>query len=473
MARSATLRWRLLAWLLPASLALSFIWLWGTYSIVIHFANLAYDRSLEDTAETIAGQVQSRNGGFVVDFPSAAQRMVQFDRVDLIYYLLLDQTGRRYGGNMDLPGPRGEPRNGHGNIFYDALVQGRPVRIVQRVVGGPDGRQLAIRVAETRQKRQILAREVMTYLIAPQLLFLASVILLIWVGVGRGVAPLARVRDAIARLDPRKLRQIEEKALPAELEEQVGVINRLIERLADAMTAQQRFIADASHQLRTPVANIRTQVELALRSDSHDQMRARLGKIDHASHRLVRLTGQLLTLSRLETTEASPERFETFPIEEALLEAVAGSVPGALRKGVEIGVDGAAGATLFHGDRHAIEQLVANLVDNAILYIPEGGRVRVGLSVQADCIRLMVEDNGPGIAEEDREHVLERFNRGTQPTEKGTGLGLSIVKEVIRLHRGRLRLQSAAPTGLCAEVLLPRDFRLGAAPDAQDLVLVG
>ena len=459
------MRRRLLTWLLPSAFILSFVWLWGAYAIVIHFADVTYDRALEYTAETLGKQVQIHPDRFAVDLPPAAQRMLEFDRIDSVYYTIIDERHRIYAGNIALPGPRNGRPNGHGSTFYNGVIQGRPVRIVQSIVGDGGERRLSIRVAETRQERNILAREVLIYMIVPQLLLLASMILLIWIGVGRGVAPLSRVRDAITRLDPKNLRRIEEGPLPAELEEQVGVINNLIDRVAEMMAAQRRFITDAAHQLRTPVANIRVQVELALRANSHDDVRTMLGKIDVTSNRLVRLTGQLLALSRVEATDAVSGRFDTFPIEESLCDAVAGSVPTALLKGIDVAVEVPNGATPFYGDRHAIEQLVANLVDNAVLYTPHEGRILVKASADNDMIHIIVEDNGPGISEEHRALVLERFNRGSNPLQKGTGLGLSIVKEVVRLHRGRLALYSAESSGLRVEIMLLKDFRVAKLPN--------
>ncbi len=469
MARRASLRRRLLVWLLPTILALSLVWLWAAYAIVIHFVNIAYDRSLEDSVETIGKQVQVSSKGFSIDLPPAARRMLEFDRVDRIYYLIIDDRNRSYLGNAAVPAPQADAPNAHGNVFYNAVIEGRNVRVVQTSIRRRDGGQLSIRVAETRQKRGILAHEVMTYMVAPQSLFLAGIIVLIWIGVGRGVAPLARVRDRIAGLDPKDLRQIEEEILPSELAEQVSVINGLIARLADVMAAQQRFIADASHQLRTPVTNIRMQVELALRANAHEDMRAMLGKIDVTSSRLVRLTGQLLTLSRIEASDPDNTRFEQFPIEDTITNAIAWSVPGALLKNVEIIVDVPRLATHFYGDHHAIEQLVSNLVDNAVRYTSHGGHVIVKVA-SADppaegIILLTVEDDGPGIAGEYRDRVLGRFHRGPQPSGKGTGLGLSIASEVVRLHRGSLRLCHAQPSGLRVLILLPFDFRLHAKPD--------
>lgn len=459
MARRASLRRRLLIWLLPSGIGLSFVWLWGAYSIVIHFADLTYDRALEDTVETIAEQVQVHGNRPAVDLPPAARRMLEFDRTDRVYYMIIDERRRTFVGNMALASPRGGRSNAHGNVFYDGMVEGRSVRIVQRTIGEGAKRRLSVRVAETRAERSILTREVMTYMIALQLLLLASLILLIWVGVGRGVAPLARVRDAIARLDPKSLHRIEENDLPAELEEQVGVINHLIDRLTQLMAAQQRFIADASHQLRTPVANIRTQVEIALRANSYDEVRAILGNIDMASNRLVRLTGQLLALSRLEIADTGWGRFDTFAIEEALFEAVAGLVPAALLKSIDIRVDASGETPMFYGDRDAIEHIVSNIVDNAVLYTPNEGRVFVQSWACDGVYYIVIEDTGPGLSEGDRDRVLERFNRGHNSSKKGTGLGLSIAREAARIHRGRLDLREAQLGGLRAEITLPIDYR--------------
>ncbi|AOR79381.1 histidine kinase [Sphingomonas sp. LH128] len=453
------MRRRLLAWLLPTTLALAAIWLWASYAIVVHFVNVAYDRSLEDSVETIARQVVSSNGTFSVDLPPAARQMLEFDRVDQIRYLMIDDTGMRHVGNAGVPAPTTTVTNSHGNIFYGARIEGRDFRIVQTRVAGDGGRFMLVRVAETRQKRNMLSREVMAYMVAPQSLFLMGIILLIWIGVGRGIAPLARVRDAIARLDPNDLRHIDDHALPMELHQQVGVINSLIARLAALLSAQRRFIADASHQLRTPLTNMRTQVELALRTTTYDDMRAMLEKVDAAGTRLVRLTGQLLTLSRIEAGSDGFANFASFPIDVVVADVVSWAIPSALEKNIEICFEAGDGNIPFHGDQHPIEQLVSNLVDNAIRYTPEFGVILIQLSKQTDTVRLIIQDSGPGLSEHDRERVLNRFDRGAQPSGSGSGLGLNIAQEVVRLHRGTIRLLDGHGDGLRVEVCLPLEIR--------------
>ncbi len=455
MAKRLSMRRRLLAWLLPTTLALAAIWLWAAYAIVVHFVNVAYDRSLEDSVETIARQVMPAGDGFSVDLPPVARQMLSFDRVDQIRYLMIDDRGRRYVGNANVPAPVAGKRNSHGNIFYDAEVEGRDFRIVQTRVNGRNGHFMVVRVAETRQKRSMLSREVMAYMVAPQSLFMAGIILLIWVGVGRGIAPLARVRDAIARLDPNNLRHIDDHALPMELHQQVGVMNSLISRLAELLSAQRRFIADASHQLRTPLTNMRTQVELALRTDSYDEMRFMLERVDAASDRLVRLTGQLLTLSRIEAGADGFATFTAFPIDALVADVVSWSIPPAIKKDIDIRFDAPEESIIFYGDQHGIEQLAANLVDNAVRYTPPSGAIRITLSKGANAVQLLVEDNGPGLSERDRERVLDRFDRGTQPSGTGSGLGLSIAQEVVRHHAGNLQLRRTEGGGLTVEVMLP------------------
>ncbi|MFT4052908.1 MAG: sensor histidine kinase [Novosphingobium sp.] len=453
------MRRRLLAWLLPTTLALAAIWLWAAYAIVVHFVNVAYDRSLEDSVETIARQVVRSNGAFSVDLPPAARQMLEFDRVDQILYLMVDGTGTRHAGNADVPAPATVKTNSHGNIFYDVRIEGRDFRIVQTRVSGDGGRFMLVRVAETRQKRNMLSREVMAYMVAPQSLFMMGIIALIWIGVGRGIAPLARVREAIARLDPNDLRQIDDHALPMELHQQVGVMNGLIGRLSELLSAQRRFIADASHQLRTPLTNMRTQLELALRTQNYAEMRTMLEKVDAASNRLVRLTAQLLTLSRIEAGADGFANFTRFSIDTAMADAISWCIPSALKKGIEIRFDASGDDMHFLGDQHAIEQMVANLVDNAVNYTQASGKVLISLRRHAGAIQIVVRDNGPGLSEADRDRVLNRFDRGTRPSGSGSGLGLSIAQEAVRLHHGTIRLRNEDGHGLCVKISLPIESR--------------
>lgn len=452
-----SLRQRLLLWLLPPILLLTGAWIWATHAIVLHFANLAYDRALDDTVQTLAGQVRIAQGRVEINLPAAARRMLEFDPVDHVYFSVTDEQERQLVSNHFLP-PNpfrdGFPR---GTRFYDGQVEGQALRLVEyTMTNGMAGGMVFVRVAETLHKREILAREVLLYMMGPQLLFLAGIALLVWYGVGRGVAPLRRIRDAIARRTHDDLSPLDEKGLPAEVHEQVHVINDLMFRLERTITAQRRFIADATHQVRTPIAVLRAQTELALRTDNADDLRAAVVKLDVTTARLARLANQVLNLSRAEAGRADSTNFVRVGIDDLVEDVVAGLVPIALNKQIDIGVDMAQALPEVLADRQLLREMLANLVDNAIRYTPAGGRVLVESRYDEGRIELIVTDNGPGIQEAERQWVIERFYRGINAVSEGSGLGLSIAHEIVLLHGGRLDLASAPDgSGLIVTVDMP------------------
>lgn len=452
-----SLRQRLMLWLLLPIVLLTGTWTWVAYVVVLHFTNLAHDRALEDTVQTLARQVRVESGKVEVDLPPVALHMLEFDQVDTVYFSVSDEQGQQIVGNRALPAnPAGDGESGE-TRFYDALVNGKSVRLVEYTVPTDTiGEAVHVRVAETLRKREILAREVLVYMMAPQLLFLASIVLLVWYGIGRGIAPLSRIRDAIARRTHEDLSPLDEAGLPVEAYEQVHVINDLMARLGKTITAQSRFIADATHQLRTPITVLRTQTELALRAHDPETLRAYVTKLDAATARLARLANQLLNLSRAEAGLAGALELGGVGVAEWVEDVVAGLVPAALGKQIDIRVDIADALPAVRGDRQLLSEMLANLVDNAIRYTPPGGRIDIEVRTSAGWVTLLITDNGPGIPEPERQRVLERFYRGSEAAAEGSGLGLAIANEILLLHGGRISL-AAAPTvsGLQVKLDIP------------------
>ena len=443
-----SLRQRLLLWLMPPILLLTGIWFWAAYAIVIHFANLAYDQALGDTVETIAAQASAGKGGFNIDLPAAARRMIEFDRVDQVYYAVEDSRGHLDIGNRRVPPPDKPHPHLNRTLFYSSQIDGAPVRVAERVLAGPatSGR-LTIRVAETLEKRRLLAREVLLYMIGPQLLFLAVIVMFLLIGVGHGMAPLLRIRDAITRRTPDDLQPLDDRGLPAEVHEQVQAINDLMARLDAVLGNQRRFVADAAHQFRTPVTTLRTQVELALRTADPDELSALLARLDTASQRLVRLTTQLLDLSRAEAGLTLPLEMETVDIADLIREVTAWFVPQALEKNIEVTVELPDTLPPLPGNRHLLEQMLANLIDNAIRYTQSGGHVRVSGQTTDGLTRLVVADDGPGVPDFQRQQLTGRFYRPPSSPSGGSGLGLAIAHEIALLHGGRLLLSPAQGRG--------------------------
>lgn len=452
-----SLRKRLMLWLLLPVLLLSVVWAWGVYAVILHFANIAYDRALEDSAQTLAGQVSIRNDAVHVDLPHAARAMLEFDQLDTIYFDVVDRRGARLIGNVRLPERAGDGSCAQQTCFYDAVVDGAPVRVAEYSLSiHAPASPLTVRVAETLRKRQTLAKEVSRFILLPQALFVAGIWLLIWYGIGRGMAPLAGIRDAIARRNLDDLRHIETANMPAELQEHTIVINDLMTRLQQTIGAKKRFIADATHQLRTPITVLRTQAEMAMRLDDRDQLRAAVVQFDAATARLVRLASQLLSLSLAEARANGAREFAQLDFALLVEEATAELVPMALDKGLEITVDGSSALIAVRGDSRFLREMVANLIDNAIRYTQPGGAVAIALSNVGAHVALTVADSGPGIPRSERDNVMRPFYRGLGTPGGGCGLGLTIASEVAAMHGGTIRIEDTDGGGTTVVAMLLR-----------------
>lgn len=451
-----TLRQRLLLWLLLPIVLLIIVWAWATYAIVLYFANLAHDRALEDTVRTLAGQIHIEQNRVDINLPPAAHRMLEFDQVDTVYFSVSDEHEQQLAGNHKLPpNPRGNRTPGK-TRFYNDIINGVNLRLAEYVIANEHGGEaIHVRVAETLNKRETLAREVLVYVLAAQFLFLAGIVLLVWYGIGRGIAPFSRIRDAIALRTHEDLSPLDETGLPVEVYEQVRVINDLMTRLGRTITAQQRFIADATHQLRTPITVLRAQAELALRADKED-LHSFVIKLEAASARLSRLANQLLNLSRAEAGLTGATKFIRFEVGEWVEDAVAEYVPAALDKNIEVRVDIADDMPAIRGNRQLLSEMLANLIDNAIRYTQTNGKIGIVARHSGENVILTITDNGPGIPEAEREYVLERFYRGIEVSTEGSGLGLAIAQEILKLHGGRITLAAVAGnSGLHVTVEIP------------------
>jgi len=270
--------------------------------------------------------------------------------------------------------------------------------------------------------------------VVPLLVALPVLALLIWLTIARGLAPLDRVAAAVERRSPALLEPLSESALPREVQPLVGALNGLLGRLSQALAAQRSFIADAAHELRTPLTAVHLQAQLAERATTDAERRAALADLKGGLERATRLVEQLLTLAREEPGVADRPP-ATVDLPALAREVVADLAPLAAAKRIDLGLN-ADSRVQVRGDAEALATLLSNLVDNALRYTPEGGRVDVGVAIDTGRPVLSVRDSGPGIPEADRERVFDRFVRGSVAAGavRGSGLGLSIVKRIAERH---------------------------------------
>lgn len=452
-----SLQQRLLIWLLLPILSIGCFGVYAAYLAVLHFTNVAYDRALEDSVRTLARQIQIDKDGVNINLPDAAIQMLEFDQVDKVYFSVSDIKGHLLIGNY---GPLSDSiKHFHPTSvrFYNGVVEDRPVRIAEYDIAGKPGHDsLYVRVAETLNKREIVAREALLLMVTPQFLFLIVTILLVWFGSGYAIAPLNRVQEAISKRTHEDLSPLDTTGMPLEVSEQVRVINDLMSRLGKTLDSQRRFIADATHQLRTPITVLLTQSELALRAQDYVDLRTIVTRINSTTTRLGRLANQLLNLSRAEAGFEGVLDFSFVKIADVIEEVVAGLVPSALSKQIDIRVGIDENLPEIFGDKRLLSDMLANLVDNAIRYTGEGRDIVVSAKEEEEKVVLTVEDSGPGIPEAEMELVLDRFYRGENASSEGSGLGLAIAKEIALLHKGQIKLlQRKDVTGLTVIIKIP------------------
>lgn len=457
------LRSHLLRWLLAP---LCLLWAVG---VCIHYArslaqaNEAYDRTLLGSALAIAEQVAVQDGRLRADVPASALEMLESRAQDRIFYRVscLDPPVA-VAGYDDLPAPPTSPALGAKPVFFDASYLGEPVRFValQRPLFGAPGLRgpLLVQVGETLGARNALARKVLIDAAAlPLALIVVAALLIVW-GVHRGLLPLKHIRDEIRARGPGDLTPIEGRHAPREVVPLIDAINQHTDRQRRLNAAHRQFIADASHQLRTPLAVLKAQAAHALAQSDPQVARGILQEICDSTDATSRMVQQLLALARSDAAVAATR--EDVDLVELARAVCFDLLPPALVRNIDLGFDGDAMPVIVPGQPLLLRELAANLVDNAIRYAPAGGQVSVAVQRahrgNAEFAVLSVEDNGPGIPAAEREAVFERFYRlhGTQAD--GCGLGLAIVRQIAERHGASVELRTPpAGCGLLVQVYLP------------------
>ncbi|NQV99813.1 MAG: sensor histidine kinase [Rhodospirillales bacterium] len=434
-----SLRRRLAFWLIMPLGAVSALMLMEVRSSARNAANQAYDRVLLGSALAIAERVVVEGNEILVDVPYVALEMLTSAAQDRVFYSVSGPDNKFITGYADLPPiPAGLARQSDQPVFYDDHYKGADIRVgaVSSYVSSPRlSARVTIKVAETIEAREALIDEMLASAALRQGLLIAIAGLIFWIGLGWGLRPLINLEQAINRRNPKDLRPILHE-VPYEARNLVGSINHLMARLGSSIDAMQRFTANAAHQLRTPLAAIQAQAELAQGETDPQEMQKTLAHLRQSTIQTSRLVNQLLSLARA-TPDASNGVSDVIDLNGLCIETTQLMVPDALAKDIDLGMDSPAGALTVLGDNGLIEELLRNLIHNALSYCPAGSHVTVRLYGEYPWVILEVEDNGPGILQADRKRVFERFYRipGSANTS-GCGLGLPIVREIIRRHGG-------------------------------------
>ncbi len=422
----------------------------------------SYDRALYTLAMSLRPLISIVNGKPVVRLSRSANEILLFDEYDMNYFVVRDIRGNIIAGNEDIPLPRKWDASASNHRFYDGLIDNKRVRIVAVRVAVPAGSRdqpIFIEAAETTVKRKMLARDITSNILVPQILIIIISTTVVWFGVGKGLAPLRKLQAAISNRSHLDLSPIEDSGIPDEVSPLVFSINDLMRRLQMVIDAQNRFIADAAHQLRTPLAGLLAQIAYALRQNDTETLKHCMDKLYISAGRVSRLVNQLLALARNEPgTDKAPVK-DRVDINQLTSDVVMEWVPEALKKDVDLGFEGGGCAINIVGDEQRLKEMLANVLDNAIRYTQSAGYVTVKV-LNKETPTLVFEDNGTGIPPDELELVFQRFYRVTGNGSDGSGLGLAIVRDIASAHNADVSIESnPAGRGVIVKIV----FRQGSA----------
>ncbi len=426
-----------------------------TYLIAKSIANEPFDRALEDRVTVVAQQVKEVNGEVSVELPYAARDILRADDVDNVYFQIRGAERQMISGDTDIPLPDEEDKPIPWSVMLrDAQMRNTEVRIGYVYVNLQPPRNVRtdqdrpryalVQVAETLDKRHQLANQIIKGVILPEFIILPIALTLLWFALVRGLSPLTALQDHIRSRRPDDLSPIDSRVVPEEISPLVRSLNDMLARLSQSIHLQKRFIADAAHQMKTPLAGMRTQSELAMRQSSREEIQRSLEQLSKSSESATRLVNQLLALARAENDSPQTAALERMDLRPLVSETVRDWFQSALTRQIDLGLEEDPIQLPVLVNATMLREMLNNLIDNALRYTQTGGRVTVRARADEErrLVLLEVEDNGPGIAPAERSHVFERFYRILGTQVEGSGLGLAIVREIAQRHGAQIDLFS-------------------------------
>lgn len=447
------------------------------YYLANQFTNLAYDKSLYRTALALADQVSLESLGVQVNLPEIAKDLLEYDEDDDIYFRIIGPAGDLVAANNNLPLPKIYPAADK-YLYYDAQIKDATepnyskLRVVVYALPLSIGtainshKNVYVMVGETLQKRTQMANEIMFSMLIPQIIIVSLVSALLFFGIRRGLRPLDKLKLDLSQRNINDLSPLDNTGAPTELQPLLHSFNDLLTRVSGTIAKQQRFIADASHQLKTPLAGLKMQAELAIREHEPSKISHALNQINDASGNLSHLVSQLLSLTKAEPDGAIFLDFKPVDLCQLAQKVTADWVVLALQKNIDLGFYSSLKVATVKGNETLLRELMNNLIDNAIRYTPAGGKITVGIDHEAikkdaakqasskqetlkqpsQKIFFYVQDNGIGIAADNQSRVFERFYRVLGTQQAGCGLGLNIVQEIAQRHDATVSLVSEGET---------------------------
>ena len=446
-----SIRLRLLKWLIGPVLLINLAGASLAYLLAWTPAQLAFDESLADAAAALAARLRPGPVAVLVDLPKQAERVLRADPVDAVYFVVRDAGGALLAGDADFPLLRSSAAL-PAPAAYDDMLRGEQVRVAMVSARAGDG-VVQVAVAKTLRKRHQVRAALVRALLLLEAVFTLALAGLVWLSVTKGLLPLARLRARLDARDGADLAAVGEDGVADELVPVVAAFDDLLDRVRSGAHAHNAFLANVAHQLRTPLAGLKLQLEwLAARHAGDADTVHSLRLMGQANERMIRQTNQLLALARAEPSRFEKARLEALDLAALVAETVQQLVDQAGARRIDLGFELAPTSVL--GDPFLLRDLIGNLVDNAIRYTPPGGTVTVSCRPGQGGGSLVVDDSGPGIAPAQREQVFARFVRLDDKTS-GSGLGLAIVRDIAVAHGASVSIGSSAAGGASFTVRFP------------------
>lgn len=445
-----TLRYQLLKWVVLPMVVLLLLNVVLTYKFGYDSANRRHDRFLIDASAILLDQLVSNSGKVQFNIHSGALSLLSGDSKDQVYYFVGGLRNEYQFGASDLPLP-------HGKLsatpnYYQAEYNGQKVRMVAAIFPESDvpDKQAVVIVAKTLNLRTERVQEWIWRILPAQFLLIVAASFMLWWGVGRGLRTLLQMRDEVTGRSLHDLQPLNEEKVVAEIRPLISGFNQLLGRLESSIAVQKRFIADAAHQLRTPIAGLKAQAELAIHLDDPAEMRHSLQQIHRATEQTSHLVQQLLALARAEPEAQSQSSMLELDL-ATLVQKITGQwVSKALDKNIDLGFEAESSDQYrMFGNPVLLTEMLNNLIDNALRYTPAEGQVTVRVKREPDLLIVEVEDSGIGIDANLRERVFERFYRVLGSDQTGCGLGLAIVREIVTYHAGKIIVLSGTNDAGC------------------------
>ena len=411
-----------------------------------------FDRDLAETAKSLSLIFKKSSENKLHDIDEYSISLLLSEPHDKMFYSIRDDQGHLLFGNPDVayrPAEDLDPTDPDDfNVYFDSL-KGESVRVVSIPIDHTINnvkKQFFIQVAETRNQRQFIQQQIIFWILIPQLILLVSALVLVRFAVKKGLSPILYLNEKIIARSYKDLKPIDIQNVPLEVDRLVGSLNNLMSELDNAIKSENRFVNDAAHQLRTPLAGILAQIQLAQESQDTEEIKNRLEQISQSSKRLIHIINQLLSLSKTQPEAMHSSTFIKMDLVSLTKKTMEDLFPLADLKKIDLGYEGLNENAFIMGDEQKLYDLIHNLIENAIKYTPPSGKVNVSIEIKNNRICLTVEDTGKGIPKEDQPSVFKRFYRGDNVTQSGgdsgAGIGLAIVKEIANMHEATVEIDS-------------------------------